>query len=194
MVVVGAHTPGESCIYMLVCPTRPVTPESSWVPGRLPKPTRHPISFFFLRRTHKYRSMGILFFFFHHIHKCSSFGPFFFHYPAAHLKSSPSDDESESETFVFRRFRGLVHDKSIFLCCPTLFKGRVRFAPDDASVEEEEEEEEEVDTEGLATLAGGFAEGGPITTSTSSFCYASAAFFLLFLLIMRSSSEDNVPL
>ena len=32
---------------MLVSPTRPITPESSWVPGRLPKPTRHPISFFF---------------------------------------------------------------------------------------------------------------------------------------------------
>ena len=32
---------------MLFSPTRPVTPESSWVPGRLPRPTRHPISFFF---------------------------------------------------------------------------------------------------------------------------------------------------
>ena len=32
---------------MLSSPTRPVTPESSWVPGRLPRPTRHPISFFF---------------------------------------------------------------------------------------------------------------------------------------------------
>ena len=58
---------------MLPSPTRPVTPESSWVPGRLPRPTRHPISFFFpslytqvllygnrfffLRRTHKYCSM-----------------------------------------------------------------------------------------------------------------------------------------
>ena len=32
---------------MLVSPTRPITPESSWVPCRLPKPTRHPIGFFF---------------------------------------------------------------------------------------------------------------------------------------------------
>ena len=32
---------------MLHSPTRPVTPESSWVPGRLPRPTRRPISFFF---------------------------------------------------------------------------------------------------------------------------------------------------
>ena len=32
---------------MLFSLTRPVTPESSWVPGRLPRPTRHPISFFF---------------------------------------------------------------------------------------------------------------------------------------------------
>ena len=32
---------------MLVSPTRPITPESSWVPCRLPKPTRHPICFFF---------------------------------------------------------------------------------------------------------------------------------------------------
>ena len=32
---------------MLSSPTRPVTPESSWVPGRLPRPTRHPIGFFF---------------------------------------------------------------------------------------------------------------------------------------------------
>ena len=32
---------------MLVSLTRPVTPESSLVPGRLPKPTRHPISLFF---------------------------------------------------------------------------------------------------------------------------------------------------
>ena len=48
---------------MLFSPTRPVTPESSWVPGRLPRPTRHPISFFFLRCTHKYCSMVISFFF-----------------------------------------------------------------------------------------------------------------------------------
>ena len=32
---------------MLVSPTRSVTPESSYVPGKLPKPTRHSISFFF---------------------------------------------------------------------------------------------------------------------------------------------------
>ena len=32
---------------MLVSPTRPITPESSWVPCRLPKPMRHPIGFFF---------------------------------------------------------------------------------------------------------------------------------------------------
>ena len=30
--------------------------------GRLPKPTRHPINFFFLCRTHKYCSMVIGFF------------------------------------------------------------------------------------------------------------------------------------
>ena len=28
---------------MLFSPTRPVILESSWVPGRLPRPTRHPI-------------------------------------------------------------------------------------------------------------------------------------------------------
>ena len=49
-------------MYMLVSPTRPVTPESTWVPGRWPRPTRHPISFFFLRCTHKYSSMGMCFF------------------------------------------------------------------------------------------------------------------------------------
>ena len=47
---------------MLVSPTQPVTPESSRVLGRLPKPTRHPISFFSLYSKHKYCSMGIGFF------------------------------------------------------------------------------------------------------------------------------------
>ena len=80
---------------MLSSPTRPVTPESSWVPGRLPRPTRHPISFFFpslytqvllygnrfffLRRTHKYCSMAISFFFLRRTHKyCSIVVGFFF--------------------------------------------------------------------------------------------------------------------
>ena len=119
----------------------------------------------------------MVFFFLRRIHKYSSFCPFFFNYPTAHLKSSPSDDESESEIFVSCRFRGLVHDKSIFLRCPTLSKGRERSAPDDASVQEEdeeedeeeedeeeeeeeaeeEEEEEEEELEGSATLVGGFA-------------------------------------
>ena len=47
---------------MLFSPTRPVTPGSSWVPAKLPRPMRHPIGFFFLRCTHKYCSMGIGFF------------------------------------------------------------------------------------------------------------------------------------
>ena len=79
---------------MLSSPTRPVTPESSWVPGRLPRPTRHPISFFFpslytqvllygnrfffLRHIHKYCCTVVGFFFLRHIHKYSSFRPFFF--------------------------------------------------------------------------------------------------------------------
>ena len=145
---------------MLFSPTRPVTPESSWVPARLPRPTRHLISFFFpslytqvllygnrfffLRRTHKYCSMVISFFFLRRTQKyCSTvvgFFPspytqiqlvpslFFSISPTAHLKSSPSDDESELETFIFRCFRGRVHDNSTFLRCPTLSKGRVRSA------------------------------------------------------------------
>ena len=114
---------------MLFSPTRPVTAESSWVPGRLPKPTRHPTSFFFLRRTdkycsmvisffflhrtHKYCSMVVVFFFLRRVHKYNSFRPFFFTTPSAYLKNSPSDDESESGTFIFHRFRGRVHDNSI---------------------------------------------------------------------------------
>ena len=67
---------------MLFSLTRPVTPESSWVPGRLPRPTRHPIGFFFLRRTHKYRSMVISFIFFRRTHKycCMVVGFFFLRY------------------------------------------------------------------------------------------------------------------
>ena len=140
MVVVGAHTPclGRAVYICWSLRHRPshrraagcLAPESSWVPRRLPKPTRHPISFFFplpytqgllygnrfffLRRTHEYCSIVIVFFSFAVYTNTARSVPFFFHDPAAHLKSSPSDDESESETFVFRRFRGLVHDKSIF--------------------------------------------------------------------------------
>ena len=108
-------------------------------------------SFFFLRRTHKYCSTVVGFFSFAIYTNTTRSVPFFSISPTAHLKSSPSDDESESETFIFHRFRGRVHDNSTFLHCPTLSKGRMRSAPDDASVEaeEEEEEEEEVDEEGL---------------------------------------------
>ena len=42
---------------MLHSQTRPVTPESSWLLGKLPRPTRHPIIFFSLPCTHKYCSM-----------------------------------------------------------------------------------------------------------------------------------------
>ena len=160
---------------MLVSLTWPVTPESNWVPSRLPKPTRHLITFLF---PHKYCSMGIGF--------CPSpcrqvllYSYSFFSFP---IYTNTAHSVSESETFVFRRFRGLVHDKSIFLRCPTLSKGRVRSAHNEASVEEEEEEgeEEEEDVEGSATLVGGFAEGGPVATSTSSFCCTSFVVFLLF--------------
>ena len=79
---------------MLFSPTRPVTTESSWVPGRLPRPTRHPISFFFpspYTQVLLYGNRfffpspytqvllyGSRFFFLRHIHKYSSFRPFFF--------------------------------------------------------------------------------------------------------------------
>ena len=135
--------------------------------------------FFFLRYTHKYCSMVISFFFASPYRHVTLYGSRFFFpspytqiqrvpsllfstSPTAHLKSSLSDDDSESETFLFRRFRGRVHDNSTCLRCPTLSKGCVCSEPDDASVEEDEEEEEEeedeeeeeVDEEGLGTLAG----------------------------------------
>ena len=84
-------------VYMLFSPTRPVTPESSWVPGRLPRPTGHPISFFFpspytqvllygnkkffLHCTHKCCSMVVGLFSLRRIHKYSLFRPLFFHFP-----------------------------------------------------------------------------------------------------------------
>ena len=108
----------------------------------------------------------------------------------AHLKSSPSDDQAGSETFVFRSFWGRVHDKFIFLRRPTLSKRRACSALDGASLEEHEEEddeeegeeEEEVDTEGSAT-----------STSTSLFCRASSdVFFFSFVTYLNGGDVPAV--
>ena len=99
---------------MLFSPTRPVTPESRWVPGRLPRPTRQVFpspytqvllygntfvfpspytqvllygnKFFFPSPYTQVLLYGSRFFFLRHIHKCSSFHPFFFHFAHGSLK------------------------------------------------------------------------------------------------------------
>ena len=179
MVVVGAHIPWLERAVYICCSLRhgPSHQRAAGCLAGCPGLRGTRLVFFFLRRTHKYCSIAIGFFSFAIYTSTAHSVPFFSTSPTAHLKSSPSNDESESKTFIFRRFWGRVHDTSSFLRGATLSKGRVRSAPDDASVGEEEEEEEEVDEEGSGTLAGGVAEGGPIATSTSSFCCASSPVF-----------------
>ena len=140
---------------MPVSPTRPVTPESSWVPGRLPKPTRHPISIFFPLPYTQVLVYGNSFFSPSLYKQIQLVPSLFFPLPRGSLKKVLPPTMSRNQRHLYSpAFGALPH-----LRCPTLSKKRVRSAPDDASTEEDNEEEEECIGIGLGLGTHGFGFG-----------------------------------